>query len=626
MTEATRNQPQLPSYELREHESGIILAESRAAAEHPHPVENAFGEQSSPVVDGEAVPSPTAEPSTEPLTQNGNGHQRPGTFEQPEHLLLTAGENSSTSTELTILPKQPEPAPKKTYGYTTDTRKARNARTANQAQASKVEPTPTDEPEQLWFTSAKPDLTAADAELANKPPYQKDRVNLEVAQSRYDETSTIEVLSDERRQLFAVFESDAQTDAKLHTQTVSDAVQELFAKYDDLTFKNPQDALLAMYTVFQGVPDAAHALNPKLSESDDTVEGTIVNLQQINGKMYAIIGSTDGSRAYVDSDGDDTIKRLAASDTAELDGYFFEAVEVYPDDRLIICSRDVTDNKNFMRRALDEDMPLKSANYLAQLSDRKKDHAVLAIDVDPTPEEDYVTTEDEAATQQMNVQSAATADSEPALPERRTLRKKALNMVARAAQLTGNIMSGNASFRSNQGAQNKNKRAQIMTAMGIGVAAVAAVVIGKKFHIMDELNQLGYGGGSGNTFNQVPDDVVRGSIEKASKAAASGVPTPGGGSGSGAGAAVETWKDAVRPGDGITQSFLDYAHSHGSNISPERAFQVFNDAREAGLINEDNISNISQQAVQGGFGFDGSGSTTFSHDMIEFLDKELKTK
>lgn len=87
--------------------------------------------------------------------------------------------------------------------------------------------------------------------------------------------------------------------------------------------------------------------------------------------------------------------------------------------------------------------------------------------------------------------------------------------------------------------------------------------------------------------------------------------------------APQTWADTVSRGDGITHSVMDYASQHGVKVSPQRAFEAFNKAREAGLINERNISNVAPMNVVGGIGFRGPGQTTFSSELVEFLNKDL---
>lgn len=93
-----------------------------------------------------------------------------------------------------------------------------------------------------------------------------------------------------------------------------------------------------------------------------------------------------------------------------------------------------------------------------------------------------------------------------------------------------------------------------------------------------------------------------------------------------AGQVAEAYTDTIKPGDGITQTFMDYAQSNGKDISPARAFEIFNQAKDAGLLTEDNISNISTQGVTGGVGFNGTGSTQLSPEIIEFLNSQLESK
>jgi hypothetical protein len=84
------------------------------------------------------------------------------------------------------------------------------------------------------------------------------------------------------------------------------------------------------------------------------------------------------------------------------------------------------------------------------------------------------------------------------------------------------------------------------------------------------------------------------------------------------------WVDRVDPNDGPTQSFIDYAHEKGKNLSPARAFEFFNEAKDQGLISEDHLSNISSQNVIGGVGFKAPGHTTMSPELQAFLDSQLE--
>lgn len=82
----------------------------------------------------------------------------------------------------------------------------------------------------------------------------------------------------------------------------------------------------------------------------------------------------------------------------------------------------------------------------------------------------------------------------------------------------------------------------------------------------------------------------------------------------------------MRPGDGITQSFMDYADNQGKQVSPTRAYEIFQHAQREGLINADNLSNISTQNVTGGVGFTGAGQTRMSPVLRDFLNEELNRK
>lgn len=87
---------------------------------------------------------------------------------------------------------------------------------------------------------------------------------------------------------------------------------------------------------------------------------------------------------------------------------------------------------------------------------------------------------------------------------------------------------------------------------------------------------------------------------------------------------LKSWTDTIAPGDGITQTFIDYAQSSGQKLSPEQAWHLFQAAQEQGLITEDNISNITSMDTVGGVGYQNTGKTELSPDIIEFLNKNLK--
>lgn len=70
---------------------------------------------------------------------------------------------------------------------------------------------------------------------------------------------------------------------------------------------------------------------------------------------------------------------------------------------------------------------------------------------------------------------------------------------------------------------------------------------------------------------------------------------------------------------------MDYAQSTGKDISPAKAFDIFEEAKASGLIAPDNISNISDQNVTGGVGFTSPGSTTLSPELLDFLNKKLSS-
>lgn len=149
-------------------------------------------------------------------------------------------------------------------------------------------------------------------------------------------------------------------------------------------------------------------------------------------------------------------------------------------------------------------------------------------------------------------------------------------------------------------------------AIGAGIAAVAGFAvgyIGVKTGVnlsegQDSINSLSLDG-VGDTLKDAVDGVAE---------AADAPEAP----------SAEAWTDSVANGEGITHSFVDYAQEHGHSLSPEQAFDIFNQAKEAGLINEDNITNVSSQNVAGGVGFNSPGQTTLSPDLLDFLNKQLE--
>lgn len=178
----------------------------------------------------------------------------------------------------------------------------------------------------------------------------------------------------------------------------------------------------------------------------------------------------------------------------------------------------------------------------------------------------------------------------------------------RTKLLVGRIMTGNI-FNAKTDEEKKRNKVFAAVAAGAGVLAVAALSY-KGIHALtdhhDTVQSLGTPKNPNVDLNNVPNltDAPQGT---------------------GAGETVKAFKDTVKPGDGITRTFMDYAQEHGQKMSPAKAYEIFNQAKDAGLINEDNISNISSMDVTGGVGFNGAGSTRLSPELVQFLQDQLQS-
>jgi hypothetical protein len=86
-------------------------------------------------------------------------------------------------------------------------------------------------------------------------------------------------------------------------------------------------------------------------------------------------------------------------------------------------------------------------------------------------------------------------------------------------------------------------------------------------------------------------------------------------------AVTQAWVDQVKPGDGITNSIMDYASQHGKPISPDRAFEVFNKLKPS--ITGNSITGSTPMNVIGDIGYAAPGQSTWSPEMIERMNELL---
>ncbi len=156
---------------------------------------------------------------------------------------------------------------------------------------------------------------------------------------------------------------------------------------------------------------------------------------------------------------------------------------------------------------------------------------------------------------------------------------------------------GNLGSKANQYVNDPEKGGRRKLILGglVGAVAVAGIAAAANRHGVDMPN--------GNGGSRVASDI----------------PQPSGNH-------IQAWTDTVNSGDGITNTFMDYAQQNGVEISPQRAFDAFNRAKEAGLMTEDNISNITGMDVTGSIGFRSPGQTTLSPELLDFLNKDLGIK
>lgn len=87
------------------------------------------------------------------------------------------------------------------------------------------------------------------------------------------------------------------------------------------------------------------------------------------------------------------------------------------------------------------------------------------------------------------------------------------------------------------------------------------------------------------------------------------------------GEAVRAFHDTVRSGDGITQTFIDYAKSHGSDLTPDRAYDFFQTLSPDEI---QRISGVEAMNVQGGYGYASGANATVPPEIIEKLNDFLK--
>ncbi len=208
-------------------------------------------------------------------------------------------------------------------------------------------------------------------------------------------------------------------------------------------------------------------------------------------------------------------------------------------------------------------------------------------------------------------------------PSLRNLRQRATRLVT---SLVVNRFMNQAQAATSGESDKKWTTKEKLVAAGLGIAVLAATYATYKGYMdHDTASQLSGGGGPDvdRGGNSVGDHIQ----EAAEQAVAPDAdPSSGSDSGSGSQEAVQAWTDKVESGDGPTHTMSDYLSVHGIEVTPTQSYEVFEKARNAGLLTPEHMTNISPQDVQGGVGFNGPGKTTLSPELVEFLNKEFDIK
>lgn len=204
-------------------------------------------------------------------------------------------------------------------------------------------------------------------------------------------------------------------------------------------------------------------------------------------------------------------------------------------------------------------------------------------------------------------------------PSLRNLRERATRLVT---GLVVNRFMNQAQSTATGESDKKWTTREKLVAAGLGIAVLAATYATYRGYMdHDTVKQFrGLDTGGDSIGDHIQDKIQ----ERQRAAAATPEADPSGSSSSHD--TAQAWTDTVESGDGPTHTMSDYLSSHGIEVTPTQSYEVFEKARNAGLLTPEHMSNISPQDVQGGVGFNGPGKTTLSPELVEFLNKEFDIK
>lgn len=205
-------------------------------------------------------------------------------------------------------------------------------------------------------------------------------------------------------------------------------------------------------------------------------------------------------------------------------------------------------------------------------------------------------------------------------PSLRNLRQRASRLVA---SLVVNRFMNQAQAATPGESNKKWTTKEKLVAAGLGIAVLAATYATYRGYMdHDTASQLSGGGTDADSGGNSVGDHIQEAAQQAD--APDSDPSSAGSDGSQE--ATQAWTDKVESGDGPTHTMSDYLSAHGIEVTPTQSYEVFEKARNAGLLTPEHMTNISPQDVQGGVGFNGPGKTTLSPELVEFLNKEFDIK
>lgn len=164
--------------------------------------------------------------------------------------------------------------------------------------------------------------------------------------------------------------------------------------------------------------------------------------------------------------------------------------------------------------------------------------------------------------------------------------------------LVAKVMTGNVAVNREENDSKKKRLAYAIAGAGVLAVGFAAAKNGLLDH--ENVKQL-------SDLNPLKVETASAATEHASNASE----------------AARAFHDTINSGDGITNSIMDYAQSHGKNISPERAYEIFQNTPESALKG---IKGVKEMGVDGGLGYSSPGKVTIPADVIENWNKALKIK